>query len=121
MLFPQISPSDMAKVKTSIDKLNHEEIQELSIGSSFRTGKITALSSSNVLLQVGTTALVDRTSLIVKNLSNIQVQLTSSTINSSVGYPLEPGSTVKLNFSTVSQSIYAKSVGFAAILEVTEL
>ena len=121
MLFPQISPTDLGKVKLSLDKLNHEEIQEINIGTSFRTGEITALSSSNVLLQIGETALEGRTSLIVKNNSDIQVKLTSSTSNSDKGYSLEPGSTIKLNFTSESQSIYAKSVGFAANLEVTEL
>ena len=86
-------------------------------------GVVTATSGTSVMLKAGTTELDGRSILIVKNNSPFQVKIGASSADAiyTKGLPVDPGQTQSISFDpAVPVSVYARSQGGAATLEVTE-
>jgi hypothetical protein len=86
-------------------------------------GVVTATSATSVLLKAGGSELAGRTKMIVKNSSRFQVKIGASSGDAiyQLGIPVDPGQTETVEFDpTVAVSVYARSQGGAARLEVTE-
>lgn len=86
-------------------------------------GVVTATSGTSVMLKAGAAELSGRGILIVKNISRFQVKIGASSADAiyTKGLPLDPGQTESISFDpAVPVSVYARSQGGAATLEVTE-
>jgi len=89
------------------------------------TGTMTVTSGASVALKAGTSVLSGRKKMIVKNLSDkIQVRIGASSASAiyETGIALEPLATVEFDFDPLTAvELYARSIGYAVDLEVTEL
>lgn len=86
-------------------------------------GTVTATAGTSVLLKAGATELSGRTLMTVKNTSRFLVKYgpTSPSEIYQGGFPIDPGETVSIEFDTsTAVSVYARSQGGAATLEIME-
>ena len=89
------------------------------------TGIMTVTSGTSVAIKAGTTSLSGRKRMIIKNLSDsVQVRIGASSASAiyTSGIPLEPLATVEFEFDpSTAVELYARSIGYAVDLEVTEI
>lgn len=86
-------------------------------------GVVTAVSGASVLLKAGSAELAGRSKMIIKNTSRFQVKIGATSANAiyQQGLPIDPGQTEIIEFDPeTAVSVYARSQGGAARLEVTE-
>lgn len=96
--------------------------KELEVSTNPSITTKTALYGSSLLLAYGSSNKTDRTFLIVKNKGEIQVRIGASS-NAAIyeeGIPLEPGD-VKVFKADNSISLYARSMGYGAEIEIVEI
>jgi hypothetical protein len=88
------------------------------------TGTMTVTSGTSVAIKAGTSSLSGRKKLIIKNLSDsVQIRIGASSASAiyTSGIPLEPRATVEIDFDpSTAVELYARSIGYAVDLEVTE-
>lgn len=117
---------DMSKVIAGINEIALKTADKklpLVIKKAPVHGVVTATSGTSVMLKAGTTELDGRSILIVKNNSPFQVKIGASSADAiyTKGLPVDPGQTQSISFDpAVPVSVYARSQGGAATLEVTE-
>lgn len=117
---------DMARIISGIKEVAMESADKrssLSIKAAPVHGLVTATAGTSVLLKAGATELVGRSKLIITNTSRFQVKVGASSADAIYqrGIPIDPGQTQIIEFDPeTTASIYARSQGGAATLEVTE-
>lgn len=117
---------DMSKIIAGIQGIALETADKrvpLALKKAPVHGVVTATSGTSVLLKAGATELEGRSLLVIKNTSRFQVKIGASSADAiyTKGLPVDPGQTESISFdTTVPVSVYARSQGGAATLEVTE-
>ena len=117
---------DMSKVIAGIQGIAQETADKklsLTLGKTPVHGVVTATSGTSVMLKAGTTELDGRSLLVIKNISRFQVKIGASSADAiyTKGLPVDPGQTQSIEFDPAAPvSVYARSQGGAAQLEVTE-
>jgi hypothetical protein len=117
---------DMARIGSGLREIAQETADKklsLTLKKAPVHGMVTATSGTSVLLKAGASELEGRGLLILKNLSKFQVKVGASSADAiyTKGLPIDPGQTHTISFdSAVPVSVYARSQGGAATLEVTE-
>jgi hypothetical protein len=114
---------DADKMRLDIAKNEHRERDVVTVGALPVCGTKTATNAVSVLLCAGSSELVNRKTLRVKNLSDHVPCLIGNTSTASVvetGYTLDPGEEVTFSFSSTSYSLYARSQGYAVDLMIWE-
>ncbi len=117
---------DMARLNAGIQGIAQEtadKMLSLTLGKTPVHGVVTATAGTSVMLKAGTTELSGRGILIIKNISRFQVRIGASSADAiyTKGLPVDPGQTQSISFDPAAPvSVYARSQGGAATLEVTE-
>lgn len=117
---------DMSRIISGIKELSAETADKrsnISIKVAPVHGLVTATAGTSVLIKAGSAELEGRSKLIITNTSRFQVKMGASSADAiyQKGIPIDPGQTQVIEFDPATAvSVYARSQGGAATLEVTE-
>ncbi len=118
---------DMSRIIAGLRDLTRETADkplELSLKAVPVIGQVTATAGASVLLKAGDSELTNRSAMKIRNLSPYLVKIGPTSVNAIYqdGIPIDPGATLTISFDPATAvSVYARSQGGAATLEVIEL